>query len=206
MATSTHRKRSLAFTLVELLVVIGIVALLAAIVLPVFAQAKKRARVTQVVSNVSQIHRAFLLYATDFDDRMAYFPPPNRAPHCRAPDDIWNYVDQRGIPPIQEGLVPYGASLDLWSVDEGAGRKRFEQCGAAITYNFFLPREPLTAYAPECPVFNEAEAFLWNGAMDSQRETSDRYALVTIGGTASFASSETRWSIMDFPECNPRER
>jgi prepilin-type N-terminal cleavage/methylation domain-containing protein len=57
-----------AFTLIELLVVIAIIAILAAILFPVFAQAKEQAKRTQCVSNTKQTALAAIMYATDFDD------------------------------------------------------------------------------------------------------------------------------------------
>lgn len=59
-----------AFTLIELLVVIAIIAILAAILFPVFAQAKEAAKKTACLSNSKQIVLAFMMYNTDNDDKM----------------------------------------------------------------------------------------------------------------------------------------
>jgi len=56
------------FTLIELLVVIAIIAILAAILFPVFAQAKLAAKKTADLSNMKQITLAVLMYTTDYDD------------------------------------------------------------------------------------------------------------------------------------------
>lgn len=58
------------FTLIELLVVIAIIAILAAILFPVFAQAKVAAKKTTAISNQKQIALAFMMYTADHDDRL----------------------------------------------------------------------------------------------------------------------------------------
>ncbi|MBL8068304.1 MAG: prepilin-type N-terminal cleavage/methylation domain-containing protein [Armatimonadetes bacterium] len=59
-----------AFTLIELLVVIAIIAVLAAILFPIFAQAKDAAKKTQDLSNIKQIGLALNIYAADYDDML----------------------------------------------------------------------------------------------------------------------------------------
>jgi prepilin-type N-terminal cleavage/methylation domain-containing protein/prepilin-type processing-associated H-X9-DG protein len=63
--------KSKGFTLIELLVVIAIIAILAAILFPVFAKAREKARQTACLSNMKQLALASLMYASDWDERWA---------------------------------------------------------------------------------------------------------------------------------------
>jgi len=69
------------FTLIELLVVIAIIAILAAILFPVFAQARAKARQASCISNVKQMSLAFMMYVQDYDET---FP-------------FWNWGDSNGL-------------------------------------------------------------------------------------------------------------
>lgn len=70
------------FTLIELLVVIAIIAILAAILFPVFSRAREQARKAHCQSSLKQIANAFLMYAQDWDDCL---PTGSRA------DNVWWY-------------------------------------------------------------------------------------------------------------------
>jgi prepilin-type N-terminal cleavage/methylation domain-containing protein/prepilin-type processing-associated H-X9-DG protein len=72
-------QRRPAFTLIELLVVIAIIAILAAILFPVFAQAREKARAATCLSNMRQVGLGLQMYAQDYDELLPH--NPNDVPH-----------------------------------------------------------------------------------------------------------------------------
>jgi len=91
-------KKTFGFTLIELLVVIAIIAILAAILFPVFAQAKAAAKKTAALSNAKNIGTASMIYSSDFDD---LFPSVYDGPNC-------------GGDPICT-MMPYIKNLEIWA-------------------------------------------------------------------------------------------
>ena len=92
-------RRRTGFTLIELLVVIAIIAILAAILFPVFAKAREKARQASCLSNVKQLTLGFMMYAQDYDEyiRTAYLPHPEYR--------YWGWYN---------GLEPYVGNLNIY--------------------------------------------------------------------------------------------
>jgi len=93
------------FTLIELLVVIAIIAILAAILFPVFAKAREKARQTACLNNVKQLATAILMYAQDYDE---VYPPA----YCVTPTVVWPQLLQPYVKNTQLFACP--SDPDLW--------------------------------------------------------------------------------------------
>ncbi len=128
------RKNISAFTLIELLVVIAIIAILAAILFPVFAQAKESAKKTQCLSNTKQTGLAMHLYVNDFDD---VTPTILGARGSNPSYEIDFYVQ----------LMPYVKSINMFlcpdrnqtgadDVDPTTCQDGFNQTGKCIGYGY----------------------------------------------------------------------
>lgn len=106
----TYRR---AFTLIELLVVIAIIAILAAILFPVFAQARDKARATFCLSNCRQIGMAFMQYAQDYDENLPLTTYP-------LPSNTWTDTAQPYIKNRQVFRCPSDSSPN-WTTPVATG-------------------------------------------------------------------------------------
>ena len=108
--------------MIELLVVIAIIALLAAILFPVFARAKAAAKKTQCLSNLKQIGSALMLYMADSDDLFPWAIDPIDRVHS----DIWSsFPDFQAqipyMPYLHEAVMPYVKSKEIFHCPSDAG-------------------------------------------------------------------------------------
>jgi prepilin-type processing-associated H-X9-DG protein/prepilin-type N-terminal cleavage/methylation domain-containing protein len=153
---------AVAFTLIELLAVIAIIATMAAILFPVFASAREKSRQTTCASNQRQLGHAFLQYSVDYDDTL-----PNASGGGQAGvSGGWMYVvqypaSQDGVPatpqsldPTHGSLYPYVKNRQVYVCpDDGEG----QIAGDTYAYNSCLtvpsatvalwPGKPLAAFA-----------------------------------------------------------
>ena len=109
MTIRTHQRtrNSGAFTLVELLVVIAIIAVLAAILFPVFAQAREKARAISCLSNGRQIGTALMLYLQDYDEKYPQEHPSTSNPIV---DDNKAQLESVDYGSPFDKILPYVAS------------------------------------------------------------------------------------------------
>ncbi|NUQ69609.1 MAG: prepilin-type N-terminal cleavage/methylation domain-containing protein [Chthonomonadales bacterium] len=114
-----HRRRG--FTLIELLVVIAIIAILAAILFPVFAQAREKARGISCLSNLKQAGLAVLMYVQDYDETfpMSLAPFPGATPDYAAATCITTFYDR--VSPYQKNAQIMQCPSKPTAVDFPAG-------------------------------------------------------------------------------------
>lgn len=188
MAKSTYQDKSLAFTAVELLSIIAIIVILAAIVFLVYNSAKRGGFRAVVASNLSQLNRAFVLYATDYDDRTAYSTDFCTSQSCAISSTV---------PSIKVALKPYGYKEDLVIVPVGKGLEDYRQYETSLSFALdHLAAGPLSGYDANCPVFYERNSYLHdNGQLP--RTMKQRWMTTFIGGQTKFAGYAELFDFAD---------
>jgi len=107
-------RRRTGFTLIELLVVIAIIAILAAMLFPVFAQARAKARQAVCLSNCKQIASGLMMYMQDYDEWL----PINYNARFRWPQNSYIYNTVQ-ITPWYLAVGPYVKNTNVWACPQG---------------------------------------------------------------------------------------
>jgi prepilin-type N-terminal cleavage/methylation domain-containing protein/prepilin-type processing-associated H-X9-DG protein len=136
-----------AFTLIELLVVIAIIAILAAILFPVFAQAKLAAKKTNDLSQNKQVSLASLMYSNDYDDQAMSFPYAGTwstsCPGCGANTVFTNgqmgpWWTDRAMPYTKnKGIFANPSNTDTLYVDKGYWKPGATSATDTVTSDFY---------------------------------------------------------------------
>ncbi|HLK58973.1 MAG TPA: DUF1559 domain-containing protein [Chthonomonadaceae bacterium] len=141
-----------AFTLIELLVVIAIIAVLAAILFPVFAQAREKARSISCLSNGKQIGTALYMYVQDYDETYPQEHPSTSNP---AVDDNTAQLETIDYGSPFDKILPYVASKDSSKTQlficpsdpDPHGRRLLDSSGNCLNTNPPAPPPgPLSSY------------------------------------------------------------
>jgi prepilin-type N-terminal cleavage/methylation domain-containing protein len=122
------------FTLVELLVVIAIIAVLAAILFPVFARAREKARATTCLSHLKQLGLAMAMYCQDYDGKFPWGVDP--ADWYRP--EIWSsYPAWQALIPtmrfLQDVMDPYVRNAQVWYCPSDSGYTELEDMGISLS-------------------------------------------------------------------------
>jgi len=134
----SNRRKTEAFTLIELLVVIAIIAILAAILFPVFAQVREKARVTACVSNLKQIGLGLAQYTQDNDES---YPPGCyfNDTQTQLMEGVDPYIKNHGVWYCPNFFSVGSSSIDgyaLYQNWQGAGYDNVEDAwNGVITYD-----------------------------------------------------------------------
>jgi prepilin-type N-terminal cleavage/methylation domain-containing protein/prepilin-type processing-associated H-X9-DG protein len=183
-----------AFTLIELLVVIAIIAILAAILFPVFAQAREKARAISCISNSKQIGLAIQMYAQDYDETIVPWFVGTGQPRTEWRDDL---------NPWPRNLQTYIKNADPPRMP--AGFFNVKATGVMACPSFNPDKFRQTANRPDCD---------GPGALDAWIPPKQYYANygigfgVKFGGCtqdnpyAHFAGSDVRVAVMALAEVN----
>jgi prepilin-type N-terminal cleavage/methylation domain-containing protein/prepilin-type processing-associated H-X9-DG protein len=105
MNKPSNPKRTNGFTLIELLVVIAIIAILAAILFPVFSRARENARRTSCISNMKQIGIAMNMYTQDYDERL---PEPGLG-------GVFRNASNTGLGQLFMGVLPFHLAVQPYA-------------------------------------------------------------------------------------------
>lgn len=154
------------FTLIELLVVIAIIAILAAILFPVFARAREKARQSSCLSNLKQMGLACMQYAQDYDERLPRF---RQYTWDTRPIGPFNVGANCWLCPMCGGdLDPYAKNVQLYLCPSSSSNTGPGGHGGSYGYNCQVSGVKLADLqaVAEIPMFADANCHYINPHMD----------------------------------------
>jgi prepilin-type N-terminal cleavage/methylation domain-containing protein/prepilin-type processing-associated H-X9-DG protein len=173
------------FTLIELLVVIAIIAILAAILFPVFAQARSKARQSACLSNMKQLGTGLMMYAQDYDETL---PLNDYIGNGLAP--LLGWRDPRAGDSWCSGIYPYVKNLQIYVCPEAVTHPdpkspwrspdQLEDGAVSYLMNYLTRGLPLAAVpAPADLIFLHEGEWRWRVAHCRPRPTSPSSRMYT---------------------------
>ncbi|MCX7687346.1 MAG: type II secretion system GspH family protein [Fimbriimonadales bacterium] len=183
--------RRVGFTLIELLVVIAIIAVLAALLFPVFSRARAKARQSACISNLRQIGMSIEMYGMDHGDRypLAVDPTDKYTPQIWQEHPEWQQWIPY-LPLLHEALQPYQKSREIWRCPSDTGMEVQDFTGEAFPARPSLYEQYGTSY-----LFRTEIAFrqMIIGGMQFPAETN-----MLFDGTGKWHGSK-RFFAPDYP-------
>jgi len=130
--------RRKAFTLIELLVVIAIIAILAAILFPVFAQAREKARTISCTSNCKQLATALMMYSQDYDEMLPGWPRPNATNPIFSQNNPAEWGNRWDWQMIVWVMNPYVKNYGVWSCPSATQFTTRNNVRISVAYNEYM--------------------------------------------------------------------
>lgn len=189
-----HKSRRRAFTLVELLVVIGIVALLIALLFPVFSKAREQAYRTKCLANLRTIGQASFVYANNNRDRL----PNGNDPYTWDDDAAANWVMKNFADDVSDGRVfrcPSDRNEDEPEVIETALQN--EPRSARISYEFYSLFWA-SSYGPKLAKLKGQAPIAWDldgGPRDPKLTGTGDENHGPGGGNVLFSDGHAEWKV-----------
>ncbi len=178
------------FTLIELLVVIAIIAILAAILFPVFAKAREKARSSSCQSNLKQLGTSMTMYVQDYDERYPGVARGDQAAVTGSNYGCWilggwippaTDVNQGGLAPYVKNKQVYICPSDIYAQNKGISY--------SMNYRYeFLSMAAVTSPATSCLFMDESQS-LNDGCFAGDQPT----FIHNEGCNMAFSDGHVKW-------------